>query len=221
MGLAQQACTSLRFALAEALRGVAFFRAGNGALRRSSGRLNAGAERLGPLGIPQVEPCWGLEFQPLGGWVDVPAVKYWTHCGHSIVLLYIPISIHHQLQLSMDPWWSFCFSTFEDNENRQRLKQRRDLASAPLNITQNLEPQWSKQPLPLKISRTWLILFPSIWNKLHIQSWGCFFLSKERKQGFDCAFKVKSIDISRTTQWGISKWRSYPSAASIFCTRDS
>jgi len=66
MGLAQQACTSLRFALAEALRGVAFFRAGNGALRRSSGRLNAGAERLGPLEIPHVEPFGVCNFSPEG-----------------------------------------------------------------------------------------------------------------------------------------------------------
>jgi len=49
--------------------------------------------------------------------------------------------------------------------------------------------------------------FPYLTNSISVhlkqtsyQSWGCFFLSKERKQGFDCAFKVKSIDISRTTQ---------------------
>lgn len=42
-GLAQQACTRLRFALGGSLAGHGFFQPRNGALRRPSGCLNAGA----------------------------------------------------------------------------------------------------------------------------------------------------------------------------------
>jgi hypothetical protein len=117
---------------------------------RSSGRLNAGAERLGPLGIPHVEP--------LGS--GISALRGLTGCSCSEILNSLrpfnrPFVSSYQypppIAIFNGSLMNILLHYLEDNENRQRLKQRHDLASAPLNITQNLEPQWSKQPLPLKI----------------------------------------------------------------------